>query len=177
MPARPAPYDPPMPEPGARPAAEITPVLLGVVTIVSGVATGLFSDLRLLGKLVGLAAVALWVVALGVLLWRLGRESGLPRLVRIATFGGFVLTAALLVIALQTGPRLSARTLVVTDRAQRLLGDACAGGEQGPEISAHVALSQIDEQFVHVELEGERCRDRDIRIRSEDVIAVLPDLR
>src|SRR5919108_1766684 len=91
-----------MTAPGPRPAAEITPVILGVVTIVSGVATGLFSDLRLSGKIVGLVALALWLVALGSLLWRLGRDSELPLHVRIATFAAFAATAALLVIALQT---------------------------------------------------------------------------
>jgi hypothetical protein len=42
-----------------RPAAEITPVVLGLATIVAAAATGLFSDLGLAGKIVGLAAVAL----------------------------------------------------------------------------------------------------------------------
>lgn len=169
--------DPRMTGSGSRPVAEIIPVVLGVVTIISGVATGLFSDLRLAGKIVGLAAIAVWVVALGSLLWRLGRESALRPHVRIATFAAFVLTAALLVIALQTGPRLSSRTLVLTERGQRILSGLCPGAARGAELGARVALSQIDGEFVHIELEEERCpdSDSDIRIRSDDLLAVLPE--
>ena len=164
-----------MTAPGPRPAAEITPVILGVVTIVSGVATGLFSDLRLSGKIVGLVALALWLVALGSLLWRLGRDSELPLHVRIATFAAFAATAALLVIALQTGPRLSERTLVLSERGQELLRSVCP--EAGARVSAQIALSQLDDPFVHVELESDGCPagDRDIRIRSDDLLAVLPE--
>jgi hypothetical protein len=43
--------------------------LLGLVTIVGGAATGLFSDLRSLGKLIGFLAFIAWVVALGLVLW------------------------------------------------------------------------------------------------------------
>ena len=56
-------------QPGALRAAEVLPVVLGLVTIVSGVAAGLFSDLRLGGKIVGIAALALgswlWAVFCG----------------------------------------------------------------------------------------------------------------
>jgi hypothetical protein len=101
----------------ARSVAEMTPVVLGLVTIVSGFAAGLFSDLRLFGKVVGLAALVLWIVALGSLLFRLGRDNELPLHVWTATLGAFILTAALLVIALQTGPRLSSRTLISASAA------------------------------------------------------------
>jgi hypothetical protein len=158
-----------MTQSGSRPAAEIAPVILGVATLVSGVATGLFSDLRLAGKIVGLAAILLWVVALGSLMWRLGRE--LPRHAQLVTFGAFALTAVLLIIALQTGPRLSSRTLVLSERGQEILAGAC-GDAIGAEVEARIALSQLDSPFVHVELD-EPC-DGDVRVRSEDLVAVLP---
>ncbi len=166
-------------EPGSLRAAEVLPVVLGLVTIVSGVAAGLFSDLRLAGKIVGIAALALWFVALGGLLWGLGSERPLRPYVRIVTFAAFVLTAVLLVISLQTGPRLSDRMLVLTDRGQGILSGLCPGAVRGAEVAAHVALSQLDGQFVHIELEEDSCPDggRDIRIRSEDLVAVLPEAR
>jgi hypothetical protein len=37
---------------------------------------------------------------------------------------------------------------------------------------ARIALSQLDSPFVHVELD-EPC-DGDVRVRSEDLVAVLP---
>jgi hypothetical protein len=155
------------------------PVVLGVLTIVSGVAAGLFSDLRLTGKIVGIAALALWFVALGSLLWGLGSERPPRAYVRIVTFAAFVLTAALLVIALQTGPRLNARTLVLSERGQAILSGLCPGAVGGAEVAARLALSQLDGEFVHIELEEARCPDggRDIRIRSEDLLAVLPEAR
>jgi hypothetical protein len=52
-----------MTESQSRLPADNPTVLLGVVTIVSGVATGLFADLRSLGQVIGLLAFAAWVVA------------------------------------------------------------------------------------------------------------------
>jgi hypothetical protein len=163
-----------MSTPARRPATEITPIVLGVVTIISGAATGLFSDLRLLGKIVGLAALALWIIALGALLVRLGRESDVPRRAWAVILAAFVLTAALLVIALQTGPRLNARTLLLSERGARNLASLCSG--LGGRVAADVALSQLGDQFIHVELRDRRCRsgDADVRIRTDDVLAVLP---
>jgi hypothetical protein len=84
----------------ARPSADNTALLLGVITIVGGVATGLFSELRPLGQVIGLVAFAAWVIAIGLILW--GRESG-----QWLTGIAFLLTAVLLVYAFLTGPRLS----------------------------------------------------------------------
>jgi hypothetical protein len=80
---------------------------------------------------------------------------------------------------LQTGPRLSDRMLVLTERGQGILSGLCPGVVRGAEVAARVALSQLDAQFVHIELEEDSCPDggRDIRIRSEDVVAVLPEAR
>ena len=58
-----------MAESRPRLSADNPTVLLGVVTIVSGVATGLFSDLRLLGQVIGLVAFAAWIVAIALVLW------------------------------------------------------------------------------------------------------------
>ena len=87
-------------------------VLLGVVTIVSGVATGLFSDLRLLGQLVGLFAFAAWAAAIGLILWdpkSEKRADAVTRAARNVIRVAFVMTAALLLYAFVTGPRLSSR--------------------------------------------------------------------
>jgi hypothetical protein len=46
-----------------------------------------FSDLDLAGKIVGLATVAPWLIALGSLVPWLGRESKVPLPVRFATLG------------------------------------------------------------------------------------------
>ena len=62
-----------MTESQSRLPADNPTVLLGVVTIVSGVATGLFADLRPPGQLIGLVAFAAWVVAIGFIIW--GPES------------------------------------------------------------------------------------------------------
>jgi hypothetical protein len=46
----------------------------------------------------------------------------------------------------------------------------------GFRVSASVALNQLGDQFVHIEIADPRC-DRageDIRIRSEDLPGVLP---
>ena len=53
----------------SRLSADSVTLLIGVVTIVSGFATGLFSDLRPLGQGVGLVAFVAWVVAIGLILW------------------------------------------------------------------------------------------------------------
>jgi hypothetical protein len=85
-----------MTESQSRLPADNPTMLLGVVTIVSGVATGLFADLRPLGQVIGFLAFAAWVVAIG-------------------------LTAVLLAYAFVTGPRLSSRTLVLTPSGMRVI--------------------------------------------------------
>ena len=169
-----------MTESRSRLPADNPTVLLGVVTIVSGVATGLFADLRLLGQVLGLVAFAAWVVAIGLILW--GPESrtqagSAPRAAFVvSTAVAFGLTALLLVYAFVTGPRLSSRTLVLTPGAQQVITDACPGVADGSEVVADVALNQLGDQFVHIELAEPGCdrADGDIRIRSEDLRAVLP---
>jgi hypothetical protein len=161
-----------MTEPRARQAADNTALLLGVVTIVSGAATGLFSDLRPVGQIAGLVVFAAWVVAIGLILW--GPES--RTLARRISGAAFVLTAALLVYAFTTGPRLSERTLLLSPAGLEVVEAACPELAGQPRIDARIALSQLDDQFVHVELIDGRC-DRageDIRIRSEDLAGVLP---
>ena len=63
-----------MTESQSRLPADNPTVLLGVVTIVSGVATGLFADLRLPGQTIGLVAFAAWVLAIGLILWARSRD-------------------------------------------------------------------------------------------------------
>ena len=169
-----------MTESPSRLPADNPTVLLGVVTIVSGVATGLFADLRLLGQIVGLLAFAAWVVAIGLILW--GPESRLQarstaRVAFVATtVVAFSLTALLLVYAFVTGPRLSPRTLVLTPSGLGVIAQACPGAGHGSEVAADVALNQLGDQFVHIELAEPRCdrANADLRIRSEDLRAVLP---
>ena len=161
-----------MTESQSRLSPDNTTLLLGVVTIVSGVATGLFSDLRPPGQAIGLLAFAGWVIAIGLILW--GPES--RTWARWITGVAFVLTAALLVYAFVTGPRLSSRTLVLTPNGQQTINTACPGAADEAEVEARVALNQLGDQFVHIEMIEARC-DRageDIRIRSEDLQAVLP---
>jgi hypothetical protein len=160
-----------MAESPSRLSADNTTLLLGVVTIVSGVATGLFSDLRPLGQAIGLVAFAAWVIAIGLVLW--GPESRTRA--RWVTGVAFVLTAALLVYAFVTGPRLSPRTLVLTPIGQEIVDAACPGAADGSEVAARVALNQLSDPFLHIEIaEGCDRADADIRIRSEDVRGVLP---
>jgi hypothetical protein len=114
-----------MTESQSRLPADNPTVLLGVVTIVSGVATGLFADLRPLGQVIGFLAFAAWVVAIGLILW--GPESrlraGSPARVAFVTTTvvAFALTAVLLAYAFVTGPRLSSRTLVLTPSGMRVI--------------------------------------------------------
>jgi hypothetical protein len=159
-----------------RPAAEFVPAVLGIATIISGAATGLFSDLRVIGRVAGLAAVVLWVFALGALLVRLGRESDVAGYVRVTMFTAFALTAVLLLIALQTGPLMSPKTLVLSERGARSVAGLCPALETATTVATHVALSQINDQFVHIELRDRRCTsgDADVRIRSDDLLAILP---
>lgn len=147
--------------------------LLGLVTIVGGAATGLFSDLRSLGKLIGFLAFIAWVVALGLVLWGPQAWKAWGRWVSGVAF---VPTAVLLVYAFVTGPRLSSRTLVLAPSGLRLVNAACPGAAQASEVSARVALNQLGDQFVHIELIEPGCdqADEDIRIRSEDLEGVLP---
>jgi hypothetical protein len=161
-----------MTESQSRLSADNTTLLLGVVTIVSGVATGLFSDLRSLGQVIGLVAFAGWVVAIGLILWGPESRTWARRITGVA----FVLTAALLVYAFVTGPRLSSRTLVLTPDGLRSIDAACQGAADGAEVTARVALNQLSEQFVHIEVVEARCDQagEDIRIRSEHLQAVLP---
>jgi hypothetical protein len=161
-----------MTESQSRRTADNTALLLGVVTIVSGVATGLFSDLRSAGKVIGICAFAAWVIAIGLILW--GPESRTAA--RWVTGVAFVLTAALLVYAFVTGPRLSSRTLALTPGGVRVVAAACPGAVHGSEVAARVALNQLGDQFVHIEIVDPGC-DRageDVRIRSEDLRGVLP---
>jgi hypothetical protein len=169
-----------MTESRARLPADNPTVLLGVVTIVSGVATGLFTDLRPLGQVIGLVAFGAWVVAIGLILW--GPESraqarSAPRVAFVAaTVAAFALTAVLLAYSFVTGPRLSSRTLVLTESGARVVTEACPGAVEGSQLAARVALNQLGDQFVHIEIVQPGCdrADADIRIRSEDLLAVLP---
>jgi hypothetical protein len=166
-----------MTEPQEKPSADdiasqadYTTSLLGVVAIVGGVATGLFSDLRSLGQLIGLLAFVSWGLALGLILWG-PRKWG--RRISAVAFG---LTAVLLLYAFVTGPRLSARTLILAPSGLRTVNAACPGAAQGSEISARVALNQLGDQFIHIEVVQAGCQqaNEDIRIRSGDLQAVLP---
>jgi hypothetical protein len=169
-----------MAESRSRLAADNPTVLLGVVTIVSGVATGLFSDLRPFGQVVGLLAFCAWIVAIGLVLWnpesRMRPGSSSRTVFVVSAVAAFVLTSVLLVYAFVTGPRLSSRTLVLTPDGERVVSSACPGAVDGSEVPARVALSQLDDQFVHVELIAPGCdqADEDVRIRSDDLRAVLP---
>jgi hypothetical protein len=159
-------------ENSASPPADYTTLLLGVATIVAGVATGLFSDLRAVGQVIGFLAFAAWVVAIGLILWV--RRS--RRLARWIAGVAFALTAALLLYAFVTGPRLSSRTLVLTPKGLGVINAACPGAVNGSEVAARVALTQLGDQFVHIELVAPGCEqaDKDIRIRSEDLQGALP---
>jgi hypothetical protein len=150
--------------------ADYTTSLLGVVAIVGGVATGLFSDLRPLGQLIGLLAFVAWVLALGLILW--GPRKWGRRFSAVA----FGLTAVLLLYAFVTGPRLTSRTLILAPSGLRTINAACPGAVQGSEVSARVALNQLGDQFIHIEVVEPRCQQasEDIRIRSDDLQAVLP---
>ncbi len=162
------------PSKGSTPSlpADFTTVLFGVVSIVGGVATGLFSDLRPLGQAMGLLAFAAWIVAIALILW--GPES--RTLARWISGLAFLLTAALLLYAFVTGPRLSSRTLVLTPDGVAVVNAACPGALKGSEVAARVALSQLGDQFVHLEIIEPGCAraNSDIRIRSDDLQGVLP---
>ena len=152
--------------------ADFTTLLFGVISIVGGVATGLFSDLRPLGQAVGLLAFAAWIIAIGLILW--GPES--RTLARWIAGLAFLLTAALLLYALVTGPRLSSRTLVLTPDGRAVVNAACPGALNGSEVAARLALSQLGDQFLHIEVIEPGCAraNKDIRIRSEELQGVLP---
>jgi peptidoglycan/LPS O-acetylase OafA/YrhL len=169
-----------MAEPPSQPSADKsasvpkdwTTVLFGVVTIVAGAATGLFSDLRPLGQVIGLLVFASWVVAIGLILWGPGSRTWARWIAGLA----FVLTAALLVYAFVTGPRLSSRPLVLTPAGVQAISAVCPGSVNGSEVAAQVALNQLGDQFVHIEVVEPGCEraDKDVRIRSEDLQGVLP---
>jgi hypothetical protein len=160
----------PLADDAASQASDYTTSLLGVVAIVGGVATGLFPDLRFLGQLIGLLGFVAWVIALGLILWG-PRKWG--RRISALAFG---LTALLLLYAFVTGPRLSSRTLILAPTGLRTVNAACPGVAQGSEVSARVALNQLGDQFIHIEVVEPGCEqaDEDIRIRSEDLQAVTP---
>ena len=165
------------PKPSADDTASLAPdyttSLLGVVTIVGGVATGLFSDLRPPGQVIGFFAFVAWVIALGLILW--GPPSWRTWGRRISGVA-FALTAVLLLYAFVTGPRLSSRTLILAPGGLRLVNAACPSAAHGSEVSARVALNQLSEPFVHIEVVEPGCEqaDKDIRIRSEHLQGVLP---
>jgi len=71
--------------------------------------------------------------------------------------GAFVLTAALLRYAFVTGPRLSSRTLVLAPSGLRLVSAACARTVDSSEVAARIALGQLGEQCVHIEIIDSRC--------------------
>jgi hypothetical protein len=149
--------------------------LLGVASLVAGVAIGLFSDLKSPGQIIGGAAFVAWVIALGLIIW--SPVSSVRRSWGRAIGGmAFVLTALLLGYAFTTGPRLSARTVVLSPSGVQLVNGACPGAANGSEVSARVALNQLEDQFMHIEVVEPGCEqaDKDIRIRSEDVRGVLP---
>jgi hypothetical protein len=154
----------------AAQASDYTTSLLGVVAIVGGVATGLFSDLQAFGQLIGLLAFVAWVIALCLMLWG-PRKWG--RRISAVAFG---LTAVLLLYAFVTGPRLSSRTLILTPSGLRAVNAACPGAAEGSEAAARVALNQLGDQFIHIEVVERGCdqANKDLRIRSEDLQAVLP---
>jgi hypothetical protein len=81
-----------------------------------------------------------------------------------------------LVYAFFTGPRLNDRTLLLTPRGLRTVQQACPAARHGSAVTARVALNQLDGQFVHIELEQDECSsaDRDIRMRTDQLRAVLP---
>ena len=162
-----------MAESQSRWSADNITLLLGVVTIVSGAATGLSSDLRPLGQMIGLVAFAAWVTAIGLILWGPESRTGARWIAGVA----FVLTSALLVFAFVTGPRLSSRTLVLTPSGQDIVGAACPGVVDGSEVAADVALNQLSDPFLHIEIADDEGCDQageDIRLRIGDVRAVLP---
>jgi hypothetical protein len=149
--------------------------LLGVASLVAGVAAGLFSDLRSPGQVIGIVTFAAWVIALALIIWS-QEESPRRSRGRGMSVVAFALTAGLFVYAFMTGPRLSSRTLVLSPSGVRLVNAACPGAPDGSEVSARVALNQLSEQFIHIELVAPGCddADKDIRIRSADVQGVLP---
>jgi hypothetical protein len=158
----------------ASPPDYATP-LLGVASLVAGVAIGLFSDLKSPGQIIGGAAFAAWVIALGLIIW--SPASSLRRSWGRAIGGiAFVLTAVLLGYAFMTGPRLSSRTLVLSPSGVQLVNKACPGAADGSDVSARVALNQLGDQFMHIEVVEPGCdqADKDVRIRSADVRGVLP---
>jgi hypothetical protein len=169
-----------MAESRSRLPADNPTVLLGVVTIVSGVATGLFSDLRLLGQFIGLIAFVTWIVAIGLVLWNPESRTRAGSATRTAFFASasaaFILTAVLLVYAFVTGPRLSERTLVLTPSGSEVIRAACPDAVSGSEVAARIALNQLGDRFTHIEVIDPGCdqADADIRIPSEDLLGVLP---
>jgi hypothetical protein len=154
-----------------QPGVDSTTLIVSVITIVSGVAVGLLSDLQDPGKFLGGAAFAAWALAICVLLI----TGVVTRLTRVATAVAFVLTALLLVYAFFTGPRMNARTLLLTPAGAQAVDRACPGAMRGETVPADAALNQLDDQFIHIELKA-RCdaAHRDMRLRTDDLRALLP---
>ena len=162
-----------------KPSVDSTALLLGVVTIVSGVAVGLLSDLQDPGKYVGGAAFAAWVIAISVLLIKGNatvKDKGKVTWASVVMAVALVLTAGLLTYAFFTGPRVNARTLLLTPAGVQAVNAACPEAvDDDDKVAADVALNQLDDQFIHIELKAEcDAANRDLRLRTGDLRAVLP---
>ena len=146
------------------------PLLLGVITVVGGIATGLFSDLSGLAKILGFVVFALWAVIIARVAW----NPEMTRGVRRWTLVTLVLTAALIVVAVSTGPRLSDRTLLLTMEGASNLNAACPGAAGGDRAAAAIALNQLQSQFVHITPRDGDCAGDDVRLRGGDLVTVAP---
>jgi hypothetical protein len=146
------------------------PLLLGVITIIGGVATGLFSDLRSDGKILGVVVFLLWAWIIGRVLWNPELTPAVRRLTSVV----LALTVALVLVAVGTGPRLSNRTLLLTVEGAHNLNTACPGAADGQRAAAEVALGQLQSQFVHVTLKNGYCAGDDVRLRTGDLLTVAP---
>jgi hypothetical protein len=156
----------------ALPAQRDTlPLLIGVITLIGGVATGLFSDLDRPGKSLGVVVFALWAFIIARVLW----NPELTRRVRGWTMVAVVLTVALVLVAAWNGPRLSDRTVLLSREGARNLNTACkdtANGRDTAEVD--IALNQLQDQFVHVEPKHGDCTGKDVRLPASDLLTVTP---
>jgi hypothetical protein len=150
---------------------ENLPLLLGVITIISGVATGLFSDLPTYGKYFGAFVFLLWAAIIARVLW----NPELTDRVRRLTILTLVLTAVLVLVAAWSGPRMSGRTLLLSAEGARNLNTACMGAADGRgTLAAEVALNQLQGQLVHITPKKGACAGDDVRLRASDLLAVAP---
>jgi hypothetical protein len=125
------------------------------------------------GQLIGFLAFVAWVVALGLILWEPEVvEKPRPR----DQWGRIRTDRCPSSLCLRDGPRLSSRPLILAPSGLRLINAACPGAAHGSEVSARIALNQLSDQFIHIEVVKPGCEqaDKDIRIRSEDLPGVLP---